>query len=40
MILPPSLHDWLPSNHLAYFIDETVNKLELSAIYQNYSGAG
>jgi transposase len=39
-LLPPSLHDWLPPNHLAYFIIEVVEKLDLSAIYASYGGDG
>ena len=30
--LPPSLRDWLPENHLAWFILEVVSQLDLSAI--------
>ena len=35
-LLPPSLHDWLPENHLARFIAEVSNELNLSAIYDEY----
>jgi transposase len=31
-LLPPSPQDWLPPDHLAYFIPDVVSKLELSAI--------
>ena len=31
-LLPPSLHDWLPEDHLAWFIVEVVSQLDLSAI--------
>lgn len=31
-LLPPSLQDWLPADHLARFVAETVNMLDLSAI--------
>ena len=34
--MPPSLHDWLPENHLARFIAEVVRELDLSAIYGSY----
>jgi transposase len=30
--LPPSLRDWLPENHLAYFVSDVVNALDLSAM--------
>lgn len=38
--LPPSLHDWLPEGHLAYFIIDVVNHLDLSEIHASYGGDG
>src|ERR1700678_2393361 len=35
-LLPPSLQDWLPENHLARFIAEGMNELDLSSIYASY----
>src|ERR1700729_1164006 len=35
-LLPPSLQDWLPEDHLARFIADVVNELDLSAIYARY----
>ena len=35
-LLPPSLQDWLPENHLARFIADVVNELDLSSIYAEY----
>ncbi len=35
-LLPPSLKDWLPEGHLAYFVDETVDQLDLKAIRAVY----
>src|SRR5216683_909281 len=35
-LLPPSLQDWLPQDHLARFIADVVNELDLSAIYAEY----
>ena len=35
-LLPPSLQDWLPENHLARFIAETADELDLSRIYAVY----
>jgi hypothetical protein len=32
LLLPPSLHDWLPENHLARFLIDVVETLDLSAI--------
>ena len=31
-LLPPSLRDWLPEDHLAWFILDVVSQLDLSAI--------
>ncbi len=36
LLLPPSLQDWLPENHLAYFVSDVVDQLELSAIEKVY----
>jgi len=36
LLLPPSLRDWLPENHLAYFGSDLVDQLDLSAIYAVY----
>jgi transposase len=35
-LLPPSLQNWLPENHLARFIADVANELDLSAIYAEY----
>ena len=35
-LLPPSLQDWLPEDHLARFIADVANELDLSAIYAEY----
>ena len=35
-LLPPLLRDWLPQDHLAYFISDTVDELDLSAIRTPY----
>lgn len=32
-LLPPSLIDWLPEKHLAFFISEVVDEMDLSAFY-------
>ena len=39
-LLPPSLDDWLPKNHLARFVAEIVDQLDLSALIGRYRGAG
>ena len=35
-LLPPSLQDWLPEGHLARFVSDVVDGLDLSAIYAAY----
>jgi transposase len=35
-LLPPSLQDWLPEDHLARFIADVADELDLSAIYARY----
>lgn len=32
MLLPATLQDWLPKGHLAYFISDTVDALDLKAL--------
>jgi len=39
-LLPPSPSDWLPEGHLAYFISEVVDQLDVSAFYARYEGDG
>jgi transposase len=36
LLMPPSLHDWLPEKHLARFLADLVGTLDLSAIYRFY----
>ena len=40
LLLPPSLLDWLPEGHLAHFILDVVEQLDLSKIYVSYKGDG
>jgi len=37
-LMPASMREWLPSNHLVYFISDIVEQLDLSAITQRYAG--
>jgi transposase len=39
LLLPPSLNDWLPEDHLAFFIRDVVGELDLSAILKDYEGS-
>lgn len=36
LLLPPNLRDWLPDDHLAYFVSELVDELDLAAIESYY----
>ena len=37
LLLPPALEDWLPENHLARFISDVVDSLDLSEIEGTYT---
>lgn len=39
LLLPPQMRDWLPADHLAYFILDVVGELDLSEIHQAYDGS-
>lgn len=39
-LLPPSLSDWLKKDHLAYFVADVVENLDLSAIKNTYKEGG
>jgi hypothetical protein len=36
LLLPPSLRDWLPEGHLAFFVTDLIDQLDLSAITTVY----
>jgi transposase len=38
--MPIDLNDWLPEDHLARFVVEIVDKIDLQRIYLRYSGTG
>jgi transposase len=40
MLLPEALQDWLPEGHLAYFINDTIDSLDLGAFHARYAGGG
>ena len=37
-MLPPSLREWLPEDHLSYFVSDVVDNLDLSAMDAVYGG--
>ncbi|MCO5760903.1 MAG: transposase [Chromatiaceae bacterium] len=39
-LLPPSVQDWLPEGHLARYVVEVVEGLDLSALERAYAGRG
>src|SRR5512136_669050 len=39
-LLPPSIDEWLPENHLARFIAEVIDQLDLSQLTRRYTGRG
>ena len=38
LLLPAALREWLPDDHLAYFISDVVGQLDLSSITARYEG--
>jgi transposase len=40
LLLPHSLREWLPEDHLAHYISDTIEALDLGAFYERYEGGG
>ena len=40
LLLPQSLQEWLPARHLACYINDTIDALDLSALFKRYEGGG
>ena len=40
LLLPEAIQDWLPEGHLAHFISDTVDTLELGALHARYDKDG
>jgi transposase len=38
-LLPPDMKQWLPDNHLVYFVMDVVSQLDLGAIYRCYDSS-
>ena len=38
LLLPEVLQEWLPEDHLAYFISDVADQLDLSEITARYEG--
>ena len=39
-LLPPSVQEWLPKSHLARYVVDVVEGLDLSALERGYAGRG
>ena len=39
-LLPPSVDEWLPKDHLARFVLEVIEQLDLSDLLHQYAGLG
>ena len=39
-LLPPSVNEWLPQDHLARFVVEVVDQMDLSELARQYAGRG
>jgi transposase len=39
-LLPPSVDEWLPQNHLARFVVEVIEQMDLSELVRQYAGRG
>jgi transposase len=40
LLLPPSLREWLPEDHFAWFVLDAVGGLDLAAFYASYRDDG
>ena len=40
LLLPAALQDWLPEGHLAYYISDSIDSLDLSAFHARYAAGG
>jgi len=40
LLLPPSLGEWLPDDHLAWFVLDAVEEMDLAAFYGAYRSDG
>lgn len=40
LLMPPSVRDWLPEDHLAFFVIDVVAELDVTAFYGAYRGDG
>jgi hypothetical protein len=38
LLMPPSLQEWLPQDHLVWFVLAAVEEMDLAAFYAAYRG--
>ena len=39
-LMPPSLREWLPEDHLAWFVLDAVEEIDLDHFYSDYRADG
>jgi transposase len=39
-LVPPDMRDWLPPNHLAWFVIDVVTRLDTSALHARHPNVG
>jgi hypothetical protein len=39
-LMPPSLREWLPENHLVWYVLDAVAEMDLAAFYRRYRADG
>jgi transposase len=39
-LMPPSVRDWLPADHLAWFVLDVVGELDVAGFYVSYRSDG
>jgi transposase len=39
-LIPPDVREWLRANHLAWFVIDAVDEMDLAALYAAYRGDG
>jgi hypothetical protein len=40
VLLPPDMRDWLPADHLVWFVLDVVDRLDLGAFRRSYRSSG
>ena len=40
LLMPPALQDWLPENHLSYFVSDSIDGMDLTPFHKRYESGG